>query len=195
MDNRPSEQISTAYRYTSTKQTDIVTPRTRHQNSGIIKVVRLVYGETGAGLEMKTVPANKRHSPSLVSSSRVKCTVETKKNVSNRTLMVENYAQTKFLCKLLLSEGTNPIEQTDSVVSRNIRTAVMEGYSTAAFAKPTTHTQDWLYCWSWTVFGGSPLLCIFTSFCWLLHDWLMLQFYLYWSEKRMNKDAVVIGCW
>ena len=65
MDHRPSEQISTAHRYTSANRT---------QND--VTKARSVYAKRTEGQETETVPANKRHSPSLVPSSRFTCTAK-----------------------------------------------------------------------------------------------------------------------
>jgi len=99
----------------------------KHQNSGIIKIRCVNY--TAKGQEMKTIPANKIHSPLLLSSSGAKCTEETivtETSAKNTTYRIENCAQTKFICKSLMSVGPDPIQQTTSVVSRNIQTAVMK---------------------------------------------------------------------
>lgn len=55
----------------------------------------------------------------------------------------KNYAHNKYLCKLLLSEGTDPVQQTALVVSRNIKTAVMKGESTVASAKAIPHRHTY----------------------------------------------------
>lgn len=57
---------------------------------------------------MKTIPANRRQSPSLLPSSRVKCTGKT--IVKKVTLTLENFAQTKESLLATVVEGSNPVQ-------------------------------------------------------------------------------------